>query len=320
MRRFDAASEPPHRDDARRFIPPNGRAARGQALVEHETAMVLELAKLSGQMTDLAQWFKGGAVNDVLFSATVAIPTGGVYTKDFTVPFGCIAVQNLSPTNPMTLMMGGQATANTTQTGEGTHLIKPGAAAVINMADRVFALYGTAADQANVQVFASPRPPAYQQTLGLTAPSVVTGAQTPGDAVANPTDAVDNRAFVEVWDADAATWERWATGPVTGAPLVDQFITGTYPASPTNVPAANADTALLAANAARRGLIVSNDSTAKLYVLFDGSGAGAASAANFTYVVPAGGTLELNPLPAFTGRVRGFWSAANGSAGVTEIT
>lgn len=94
---------------------------------------------------------------------------------------------------------------------------------------------------------------------------------------------------------------------------------GTYPNAPTNVASANADTALLAANAARRGVIISNDSTAKLYVLFDQSGAGAASAANFTYVIPAGATFEM-PVPIFRGRIRGFWSAANGSAGVTDVT
>lgn len=97
------------------------------------------------------------------------------------------------------------------------------------------------------------------------------------------------------------------------------IISGTY-ATSTNVTSANADTALLAANGSRIGLIISNDSTAKLYVLFDGSGAGAASATNFTYVVGPGNTLELTPLPMFTGRIRGFWSAANGSAAVTEIT
>lgn len=87
----------------------------------------------------------------------------------------------------------------------------------------------------------------------------------------------------------------------------------------TNVTSANADTALLAANLARQGVIISNDSTAKLYVLFDSSGNTAASATSFTYVVGAGNTLEINPLPVSTARVRGFWSAANGSAGVTEI-
>jgi hypothetical protein len=92
-----------------------------------------------------------------------------------------------------------------------------------------------------------------------------------------------------------------------------------YPNAPTNVVAANADTAITAANANRRMLIVSNDSTAKLYLLIDTSGAGAASATNFTYVIAAGATFEM-PNPVSTARVRGFWSAANGTAGVTDIS
>lgn len=92
-----------------------------------------------------------------------------------------------------------------------------------------------------------------------------------------------------------------------------------YPSAPTNVTSANADTALSAANANRRQLIISNDSTAKLYVLVDQSGAGAASATNFTYVVPAGATFEM-PNPVSTARIRGFWSAANGSAAVTDVS
>lgn len=105
---------------------------------------------------------------------------------------------------------------------------------------------------------------------------------------------------------------------MTASPQSGGVFSATY--TTTNVASANADTALLAANAARIGVIISNDSTAKLYVLFDTPGNQAASASLFTYVVGAGNTLELNPLPISTARVRGFWSAANGSAGVTELT
>lgn len=95
-----------------------------------------------------------------------------------------------------------------------------------------------------------------------------------------------------------------------------------YPNGPTNVVAANADTSLTASNGSRTGLIVSNDSTAKLYVLVDKGGAAAASATNFTYVVGAGGTLEL-PVPGGsvpTARIRGFWSVAQGTCSVTDIS
>ncbi len=83
----------------------------------------------------------------------------------------------------------------------------------------------------------------------------------------------------------------------------------------TSVVAANADTALLAANPARLGFTVFNDSTAILYLLV---GSGAASLTVYTVQVPPGGYFES--FFGFTGPVRGFWSAVNGSARVTEYT
>jgi hypothetical protein len=94
-----------------------------------------------------------------------------------------------------------------------------------------------------------------------------------------------------------------------------------YPNAPTNIAYASAvDTAFSAANLNRRQYIVSNDTTAKLYILIDQSGAGVSSATNFTYVIPAGGTFEM-PNPVSTARVRGFWAAGGaGSAAVTDIS
>jgi hypothetical protein len=108
--------------------------------------------------------------------------------------------------------------------------------------------------------------------------------------------------------------------PVSASPA---YPTNTWPNTPTNITAANADTALLASNTNRKGVVISNDSTAKLYVLADGSGSGAASATNFTYVVGPGLTLELpiaSDIATPTARLRGFWSAAQGSAAVSEVT
>lgn len=70
---------------------------------------------------------------------------------------------------------------------------------------------------------------------------------------------------------------------------------------------------LQAANAARRALKVYNDSTAVLY-LKDGA---AASTTDYSVQVASGGYYEW-PLPIYTGAVTGLWSAANGSARVTE--
>lgn len=72
---------------------------------------------------------------------------------------------------------------------------------------------------------------------------------------------------------------------------------------------------LQAANTARRGLSIFNDSTATLYVKFGTT----ASATSYTVQVPAGGYYET-PQPTYTGRIDGIWASANGNAYVTEAT
>lgn len=89
-------------------------------------------------------------------------------------------------------------------------------------------------------------------------------------------------------------------------------------ATATNVPSSAADGLLKAANASRVGLVISNDSTAILYVLL---GTGTASATNYTYALPAKGTVAVSQvISGYTGMVRGIWGSANGFAMVTEIS
>jgi hypothetical protein len=104
---------------------------------------------------------------------------------------------------------------------------------------------------------------------------------------------------------------------LTGGEQVTSNAQSIY-AQPTNIAySSTTDTAFSAANTIRRQYIVSNDTTSKLYLLIDPSGAAAASATNYTYAIPAGGTFEM-PNPLSTGRVRGFW--ATGGAGTAAIT
>jgi hypothetical protein len=74
------------------------------------------------------------------------------------------------------------------------------------------------------------------------------------------------------------------------------------------------DVTILAANAARLGATVFNDSTAVLYLLL---GAGTSSATVHTVQMPSGGYYEV-PF-GYTGILKGLWAAANGSARVTEF-
>lgn len=82
----------------------------------------------------------------------------------------------------------------------------------------------------------------------------------------------------------------------------------------TNVGAQISNLTLIANNVNRKGLILYNDSTAVLYLKF-GS---VASTTSFTYYVEGGATLEL-PTVTYTGQIDGIWSAANGTARITEL-
>jgi hypothetical protein len=72
---------------------------------------------------------------------------------------------------------------------------------------------------------------------------------------------------------------------------------------------------LLAANIARIGMTVFNDSTATLYMKYGAT----ASLTSFTVQMGPGAYWEM-PVPIYTGQIDGIWSAANGNARITEMT
>jgi len=81
-----------------------------------------------------------------------------------------------------------------------------------------------------------------------------------------------------------------------------------------NVAGSATNVTLLAANAARIGATIFNDSTAELLVKFGAT----ASSTSFTVKLALDGYLEV---PAnYTGIIDGIWGSATGSARVTEIT
>lgn len=83
-----------------------------------------------------------------------------------------------------------------------------------------------------------------------------------------------------------------------------------------NVASSASSVTLLAANAARQGAVIMNDSTAILYIKFGAT----ASATSFTYKLNGGETWESPPAPIYTGIITGIWASANGAARVTELT
>jgi len=83
----------------------------------------------------------------------------------------------------------------------------------------------------------------------------------------------------------------------------------------TAVTSAIADTIILSSNAARKGAVIYNESTAILYLRLS---SGVASATAYSVQVPANGTYKIE-LNEYTGIIKGIWAAANGFARVTEF-
>lgn len=116
---------------------------------------------------------------------------GGVFVNPFSVGW-FIPLQNAAPTAKLTW----EAPPTVTQPGSTT-----GANAyTIWYEERFTACAGT-------------------DVAGAASSTLVTGNQTPGDAVANPTDAVDTRTFIEVWNG--ATWDRWREAVLTAATVTN---------------------------------------------------------------------------------------------------
>jgi len=97
----------------------------------------------------------------------------------------------------------------------------------------------------------------------------------------------------------------------------DQMPQTSATATRSNVAGAASDTSLLASNAARKGALFFNDSTAILYLAY---GAAAASLTSYSVQVPANGFFEMPPQPVYTGAIRGIWSAANGNVRISELS
>lgn len=85
-------------------------------------------------------------------------------------------------------------------------------------------------------------------------------------------------------------------------------------ATQTSVASSASSVALIAANKARKALIIQNTSTAILYVLFGGGTATATTAHSVQLAANTSYAIE-----GFTGAVSGIWAAANGQANMTEF-
>ncbi len=83
----------------------------------------------------------------------------------------------------------------------------------------------------------------------------------------------------------------------------------------TTLPATNASQTLLAANAARRQVFITNEASKTAFIAF----AGVASATSYTIALAGGQSVAL-PLNGYTGIITAILSAGTGNIRVTEVT
>lgn len=116
---------------------------------------------------------------------------------------------------------------------------------------------------------------------------------------------------------DATGLFNWWIDPITHRALVSGVITGLPKSSTgggTSVASANTSSTLLAANSARLGATIFNDSTQVLYLKLGST----ASSTSHTLQMAAASYYEV-PF-GYTGIIDGIWAAANGFARITELT
>lgn len=110
-------------------------------------------------------------------------------------------------------------------------------------------------------------------------------------------------------DGDAAVLHT----DINGRLLISSSATASS-SSLNNVAATTSSTTLLAANAARLGATIYNDSTDSLYVKLGAT----ASTSSFTALLSANSYYEI-PF-GYVGRIDGIWDGTDGAARVTELT
>lgn len=145
---------------------------------------------------------------------------------------------------------------------------------------------------------------------------VSTGAAIPVDGIIRtgtgtaPTAGQSLRQGIAI--GDGSDTEQFASVSSVGALQVWSFASN---AALTQVGCSATSVSLLAANTARKGVIIVNTSSAVLYVAF----AATATTTAFTYQLGSGQSLTLT-IP-YQGAISGIWaSSSGGDAVITELT
>lgn len=274
-------------------------SARTDASLEANYALAGALAAIEGRLTQMVDSIRGQVINGVLFAGTVLLDGNGMFTLDFEVPFGSVAIGNNSSATVGFQNEGPQTSAPSS--GVGVFTVGAGRDATIPIAGRALTLYGPAGGSVQLSV--------YDRPLGAAALGPVSSAPTAndGDGQANLVGGSQSESHNYLYNG--ATWDR-ARG-VAGSSNVEQ-VPGMPLASGGTGAAAAAVAVTLVAGAGRRpylaGLVASCAPPAVAVsgtVTVTGLAGGATLTYAFVETTAAGGLLNLQFPTPLAGDVAG---------------
>lgn len=127
-------------------------------------ALVGQVEQLDATARQIAACVQQLASAATLDAGTYAFDAEGTFSRTYRVPYGAVAVENLTAAD-VTLEAGpsrGEAPAVAQTVGPGIFTIQPDRAGVYNVSGHTLTVYGPAGESVALQVFARPQPPAWR--------------------------------------------------------------------------------------------------------------------------------------------------------------
>jgi len=146
-------------------------------------------------------------------------------------------------------------------------------------------------------------------------PVPVTGVLTNAELRSTPVPVTGVLSNAELRSTPVPVTGVLSNAELRAAPVPVVSSVATRTPTTTSITSTTSSTLILAANANRRGLMISNQSTSKLYLSFSAL----AAAGNSFIQMDPGGLVLLDQQMIFPNAIYGAWTNANGTAQVTEF-
>jgi hypothetical protein len=128
------------------------------------TELTEQVRELGGRLTSVVSDIHGLVINQCLTTETILLDAGGRGVRDWTVPFGAVAIHNAGA--EALTVVNGTPTENAPVSGIGVVIVPSGAAITANIAGRTLSFYGAPGAGVILSAFTRPQPPAFSQ-LGV---------------------------------------------------------------------------------------------------------------------------------------------------------